>query len=51
MRNAIRTYEEYPTRNPFKLDDMLRAHGLMMAGLRDDAGQFRRGGVGVFAGG
>ena len=51
MRNAIRSYEEYPTLNPFKLDDMLRAHGLMMAGLRDDAGQFRRGGVGVFAGG
>ncbi len=50
VRNAIRTYEEYPTLNPFKLDDMLRAHGLMMAGLRDDAGQFRRGGVGVFAG-
>jgi Fic family protein len=50
VRNAIRTYEEYPTLNPFNLDDMLRAHGLMMAGLRDDAGQFRRGGVGVFAG-
>ncbi|MBO5684086.1 MAG: Fic family protein [Akkermansia sp.] len=30
---------------------MLRAHGLMVAGLRDDAGQFRSGGVGVFAGG
>ena len=51
VRNSIRIYEEYPTLNPFKLEDMLRAHGLMVAGLRDDAGQFRSGGVGVFAGG
>lgn len=50
VRNAIRTYEEYPGLNPFVMEDMLRAHALMMDGLRPDAGKFRHGGVGVFAG-
>ena len=50
VRNAIKTYELYPKLNPFSIQDMLLAHGTMMAGLVDEAGMFRRGGVGVFDG-
>lgn len=49
VKNAIRTYDLYGTLNPFSIDDLLRAHGTMMEGLADDAGHFRRGGVGVFS--
>lgn len=38
-----------PTTNPFSIDDLLRAHASMMESLTDDAGHFRRGGVGVFS--
>lgn len=49
VKNAIKTYEMYSTLNPFSVEDLLRAHGTMMAALTDDAGRFRRGGVGVFS--
>ena len=49
VKNAIRTYDLYGSLNPFSIDDLLRAHGSMMEGLADDAGRFRRGGVGVFS--
>ena len=48
VKNAIATYELYPTLNPFSVEDLLKAHGVMMQALVDDAGRFRRGGVGVF---
>ena len=50
VRNAIKTYELYPKLNPFSVQDLLLAHGTMMAGLVDEAGMFRKGGVGVFDG-
>ena len=50
VRNAIKTYELYPQLDPFSLQDLLLAHGTMMAGLVDEAGMFRKGGVGVFDG-
>ena len=50
VRNAIKTYELFPKLNPFSIQDLLLAHGTMMAGLVDEAGVFRRGGVGVFDG-
>ena len=50
VRNAIKTYELYPTLNPFSIEDMLKAHLTMMSGLVDEAGMFRRRGVGVFDG-
>lgn len=49
VKNAIRTYELYPHLDPFKVKDLLRAHGVMMEALTDEAGRFRRGGVGVFS--
>lgn len=48
VKNAIATYELYPMLNPFSVKDLLKAHGVMMQALVDDAGRFRRGGVGVF---
>ena len=50
VKNAIKTYELYPKLNPFSPQDLLLAHGTMMAGLVDEAGMFRKGGVGVFDG-
>lgn len=48
VRNAIRTYEAYDSFNPHNVNDLLRAHKLLMEGLTEDAGRFRKGGVGVF---
>ena len=49
VKNAIKTYELYEKLNPFDVNDSLKAHGTMMMALTDDAGKFRRGGVGVFS--
>ncbi|HNW83001.1 MAG TPA: Fic family protein [bacterium] len=51
VKNAIKTYTVYSEFDPFSVEDMLKAHGLMMDLLADDAGHFRKTGVGVFAGG
>lgn len=48
VKNAIKTYELYPTLDAFKEKDLLKAHGVMMQSLVDDAGHYRHGGVGVF---
>ena len=50
VKNTIKTYELYPKLNPFSIQDLLMAHDTMMAGLVDEAGMFRKGGVGVFDG-
>jgi len=50
VKNAIRTYDAYPSLNPFSIKDLLKAHNLMMDSLLDDAGRFRSSGVGVFSG-
>ena len=48
VKNAIATYELYPSLDAFKEKDLLKAHSVMMQALVDDAGRYRRGGVGVF---
>jgi len=48
VKNAIATYELFPKLNPISVKDLLKAHGVMMQALVDDAGHFRRSGVGVF---
>lgn len=50
VKNALKTYELYNTLNPFSIEDLLKAHYTMMCGLLDDAGIFRKNGVGVFDG-
>lgn len=50
VRNAFAAYDHMDDWLPTSVDDLLSAHGILMAGLTDDAGGFRRGGVGVFRG-
>jgi Fic family protein len=49
-KNAFQIYEQVYSLNPYDLDDMLRAHAILMKGLATDAGMFRSGGVGIYAG-
>lgn len=49
VKNALRTYEMFPTLDAFKVKDLLKAHGVMMEALVDNAGRFRSGDVGVFS--
>lgn len=49
VKNAIKTYELYASLNPYSVDDLLKAHRIMMQALIDDAGNFRHGGVGVYS--
>lgn len=49
VKNAIKVYDEFHNLNPFNEKDLLRAHGIMMMGLTDDAGKYRKGGVGVYS--
>ncbi len=50
VRNAFETYELMLELDPLSVDDLLKAHGLMMAGLVPENGRFRSRGVGVFNG-
>ena len=50
VKNAIATYDLVSDLDPFNVNDLLRAHGSLMAALDDRPGKFRQGGVGVFAG-
>ncbi len=50
VNNALHTYELYPKLNPMSWADMLKAHGVMMQALSEEAGHWRRGGVGVYDG-
>ena len=47
IKNAIAVYDIAEDLNPFSMDDLLRAHGMMMEGLMDHPGEFRRSGAGV----
>ena len=47
VRNAIRAYDEYRRWNPADEAHLLRAHELLMAGLLDVPGHYRRGPVAV----
>ena len=47
VKNAIAVYDIAEKLNPFSVDDLLRAHGMMMAALMDRPGEFRRSGVGI----
>ncbi len=50
IRNAIKAYELLDELNPNSVEDLLKAHLTMEAGLIDDAGRFRSGDVGVASG-
>lgn len=46
-RNAIAAYEHLEGWKPEHEKDLLKAHGVLMAGLMDKAGRYRQSGVGV----
>ena len=50
VRNAITAYDALPRWDPANHEHLLAAHGLLMAGLIDAPGRFRRGGVGIYRG-
>lgn len=50
VRNAFSAYEAMENWEPSSRGDLLAAHHQLMAGLVDDAGVFRTGGVGIFRG-
>lgn len=51
VRNAIKVYEKYPEWNPASEADLLEAHELLMVGLLDAPGRYRRVGIAVAGGG
>ncbi len=48
VRNAFAAYEALPNWSPTDINDLLAAHRLLMAGLVDEPGLFRRDGIAVF---
>lgn len=41
VRNAFEIYDHMDSLDPYSVNDLLKAHGVMMRGLMDDAGSFR----------
>ena len=50
VKNAYEAYEQLFTLNPYSMDDLLSAHGMLMADLVIENGKFRTGSVGIFEG-
>ena len=50
VRNALKAYEVMPSWQPSREEDLLAAHQILMAGLIDEVGRYRHGGVGVMLG-
>lgn len=48
VRNAFTAYDAMPGWKANSQSDLLSAHGMLMHGLIDDAGSYRRGGVGIY---
>ncbi len=48
VQNALAAYELMDALDPASSKDFLKAHAALMAGLADDAGRFRKGGVGIY---
>ncbi|POQ98615.1 cell filamentation protein Fic [Alkalispirochaeta sphaeroplastigenens] len=50
VQNAIRAYEHLSELDPYSLNDFLKAHRLLLEGLIESAGQFRKRQVGIIKG-
>jgi Fic family protein len=50
VKNALAAYNRFDTWRPEAKKDLLEAHRILMSGLIDEAGSYRRGGAGVMAG-
>ena len=51
VRNAIAAYDQYQQCSPTSEADLLRMHEILLTGLLDAPGQYRRTGIGVMGGG
>jgi len=51
VAGAISAYDILPELQPHKINDLLKAHNLMMSGILLDAGKFRNKAVGIHKGG
>ena len=47
VKNAYEIYEMMDSLNPYSVEDLLNAHGIMTRGLTEESGCFRSGPVGV----
>lgn len=47
VKNAYEIYERLDELDPYSVDDLLTAHGIMTRGLVEESGMFRTGSVGV----
>ena len=47
VRNAIKVYEKFTQWHPDSQSDLLKAHEMLMVGLLDTPGRYRRGGIAV----
>jgi len=50
VQNAIKAYDRLKDFNPSKVNDFLKAHNLLMHGLVDNPGKFRKSHVGIMKG-
>ena len=50
VKGAVQAYEALPQLEPHNVDDLLRAHGLMMSDVLVNAGKFRDSAVGIHKG-
>ena len=50
VKNAYEAYEHLLSYNPYKIEDLLKAHKILMADLVNNYGAFRNSGVGIFNG-
>lgn len=50
VQNALNAYDRFENWRPESEEDLLEAHRILMSGLIDEAGMYRRSGVGVMAG-
>lgn len=50
VKNAIKVYSMLDKLNVFDLDSLYQAHGILMNGLIENAGKFRRSSVGIVKG-
>ena len=50
VKNAFSAYKELDKIDPYKIEDLLKIHGMMMNGLVERAGSIRSGEVGVIDG-
>lgn len=50
VQNAVRAYDQLPDFDPYVENDLLKAHKILMDGLVESAGQYRKKPVGILKG-